>query len=222
MSTATGVEVSVQVSHWRAVRVRLLLGALLTLLPAPALAASGPWHRWRGTPTGVFRTSTVSRGEWIATNGIGQALGADTDGKHRTDYFQSFDPQGDDPTHINRDLYNALTYDFFGAHRSTHNGDYTLPAGVPDGTGEEAEVRLAADRRFVYARFLWNSLAHDSDIATLTFGTPRSPVRPWPRWPSSARWASRSSVPTSQSAGTVRRIRLSLRQPRISRSMKSR
>src|SRR3954451_21573117 len=93
--TATAMKLA---GGWETGRVRAralagVAGVLLVLLPAPALAA-GPWHRWRGTPTGVFRTATVSRGEWIATNGIGQALGANTDGKHRTDYFASFDPQG--------------------------------------------------------------------------------------------------------------------------------
>src|SRR5206468_9070817 len=87
--------------------------ALLCLLALPAAASAFDFN---GTPTGVFRTATLDHGEWIYTNGLHQARGANTDGLHRTDYFKATDPQGDDPTHINRDLHNALTYDFFGPH----------------------------------------------------------------------------------------------------------
>src|SRR4051794_2048519 len=109
--------------------------ALLTLAcAAPAASA----HDWDGEPTGVFRTATLDHGEWIYTNGLHQAKGANTDTLHRTDYFP-LNPHGDDPTHIPRDLHNALTYDAFGSDRSTHNGDYQRPtdaAKYPNGTAD--------------------------------------------------------------------------------------
>jgi pimeloyl-ACP methyl ester carboxylesterase len=162
---------------------RLVLGLLLLVLPASAQAASAP--SWNGRPTGIFRTARYDRGEWIYTNGIGQALGANTDGLHRTDYYKATDPQGDDPTHINRDIYNAVTYDAFGAHRPAHNGDYQLPTdskAYPVGTADLAEVRLAIRGDTLFVRFLWNSFPQpDAQIATLTFGDGDGTPRPWPR-----------------------------------------
>lgn len=159
--------------------IGMLAAVLAVAIPAAAAAAPA----WNGRPTGIFRTARYDRGEWIYTNGIGQALGANTDGLHRTDYFKATDPQGDDPTHINRDVYNAVTYDAFGSHRLAHNGDYQLPTDSktwPVGTADLAEVRLAVRAGSLYVRFLWNSFPRpDAQIATLTFGD--GPAHPWPR-----------------------------------------
>jgi predicted esterase len=155
---------------------------------ASAEAQTQPaWPAWAGTPGGVFRSGAYDHGEWIYTNGIHQAQGANSDALHRTDYFRSVYPTGGDPTFASRDLYNALTYDFFGSHRATHNGDYQLPtdpARWPAGTADLAELRLAADANYLYVRFLWNSFPRpDAQIATLTFTTPGATTlaRPWPR-----------------------------------------
>src|SRR3954451_12636434 len=163
--------------------MRNLCLALLCLLALPASASALDWS---GTPTGVFRTSTVDHGEWIYTNGLHQARGANTDGLHRTDYFMAVDPAGaDDPTHITCAPHNALTYDCFGSHRSTHNGDYELPQDAtkyPEGTADLAEVRLAVEGQMLHIRFEWNSFPGAStQIATLTFGSPASAQRAWPR-----------------------------------------
>ena len=161
--------------------LRLLLLCAVALGAAPSTAAA---FAFAGTPSGVFRTATIDRGEWIYTNGLHQARGANTDGLHRTDYFRAADPHGDDPTHIGRDAYNALTYDFFGAHRSTHNGDYQLPTDAeeyPEGTADLAEVRMAIEGDALHVRFLWNSFpAPDAQVATLTFGAADSAARAWP------------------------------------------
>jgi predicted esterase len=160
-----------------------VVAAVLVLAPASAQAAD--WPAWKGAPTGIFRTARYDRGEWIYTNGIQQARGANTDGLHRTDYFKAADPHGDDPTHINRDLYGALTWDFFGAHRIAHNGDYQLPtdsAKFPAGTGDLAEVRLAIKGDELFIRFLWNAFPRpDAQIATLTFAGPDAQNPFWPR-----------------------------------------
>src|SRR4051794_15900291 len=157
----------------------MTLAIAIALLAAPAAHAI----EWKGEPTGIFRTARYDRGEWIYTNGIQQARGANTDGLHRTDYFKATDPHGDDPTHINRDVYNAVTYDAFGSHRLAHNGDYQLPTDSkkwPVGTADLAEVRLAVRDGALYVHFLWNSYPRpDAQIVTLTFGG--GPAHEWPR-----------------------------------------
>ncbi|HEX6714637.1 MAG TPA: hypothetical protein VF066_14695, partial [Thermoleophilaceae bacterium] len=158
---------------------RIVLALFCLLAVAPAAHAL----EWKGQPTGIFRTARYDRGEWIYTNGIQQARGANSDGLHRTDYFKATDPHGDDPTHINRDIYNAVTYDAFGSHRAAHNGDYQLPTDdqkFPIGTADLAELRLAIKGSDLYVRFLWNSFPRpDAQIATLTFGD--GAAHPWPR-----------------------------------------
>ena len=128
----------------------------------------------------MFRTGQYSGGEWVYTNGLRQARGANSDLLERSDYFAAVKPSPVDPTSISFDLYNAFTYDFFGSHRAAHNGDYQLPDSLPAGTGEVAEVRLAIEGGDLFVRFLWNSFpAPDAQIATLTFGD--GPVAAWPR-----------------------------------------
>jgi hypothetical protein len=165
--------------------VKRFLAALLVALAVAPAAHAASWPDWTGQPTGIFRTGRYDRGEWIYTNGIQQALGANSDGLHRTDYFKATDPQGDDPTHIGRDLYDAVTYDFFGSHRAAHNGDYQLPTDskkFPVGTADLAELRLAIRGSDLYVRFLWNSFPRpDAQIATLTFARSDSQSRAWPR-----------------------------------------
>ena len=149
-------------------------------------AAPAPLHQWKAPIGGVFRSAALTGGEWVWTNGVWQARGANTDGLHRTDYFKVTSPTADQPTHIPRDVYNAVTYDFFGSHRLTHNGDFQLPADEktwPAGTGEVSEVRLAADATSLYVRLLWNSMPRvDAQLATLTFRTVGTtpPARDWP------------------------------------------
>ena len=75
----------------------------------------------------MFRTGQYSAGEWVYTNGLRQARGANSDLLERSDYFAAVKPSPVDPTSISFDLYNAFTYDFFGSHRAAHNGDYQLP-----------------------------------------------------------------------------------------------
>jgi dienelactone hydrolase len=174
--------------RWRPLLALVTITAGLLGAPARADARAQPaWPAWAGTPGGVFRSGAYDHGQWIYTNGIHQALGANSDALHRTDYFRGFYPTGGDPTFASRDLYNALTYDFFGSHRATHNGDYQLPtdpARWPEGTADLAELRLTADANYLYVRFLWNSFPRpNAQIATLTFSTAGATTlaRPWPR-----------------------------------------
>ena len=176
-------------------RPSLLLAVALAgavLLPSAGAATAEPAERaWSGTASDVFRTGTYSSGEWIYTNTLFQALGADADGLKRRDYYSAvLAPSPVDPTLASRDLYNALTYDFFGAHRAAHNGDHQLPRNPerwPDGTGEITEVRLAVDGDDLYLRFRWNSMPRpDAQIATLTFAGPAARDDPLD-WPGGAR-----------------------------------
>ena len=162
---------------------RLLSIAALALCAAPASAA-GP--AFDGTPSGVFRSAAYDRGEWIYTNGIHQANGANTDGLHRTDYFKAISVPGD-PTGDTRDISLVLTYNFFGVGRAARNGDFRLPADDerwPDGTADLAELRLALDGGDLVARFVWNAMPRpDAQIATLTFAEKGAggDARAWPR-----------------------------------------
>src|SRR3954465_2235004 len=106
--------------------MRSFLASAALLLALAPVAQASEWPAWRGEPTGIFRTARYDRGEWIYTNGIQQARGANTDGLHRTDYFKATGPPGDHPPPVPRDVYNAVTYDAFGSHRLAHNGDYQL------------------------------------------------------------------------------------------------
>ncbi|MDQ1689637.1 MAG: hypothetical protein QOK42_2612 [Frankiaceae bacterium] len=168
---------------------RLLIGATLLLTgPVAAVGAHGTapvsWPTWSGVPTDTFRTGHYSNGEWVYTNGLRQARGANADALERTDYYSAFHVAPNDPTHITDDLYNALTYDFFGSHRAAHNGDYQLPmddASWPAGTADLAEVRLKVVGPDLYVRFLWNAMPRsDAQVAVLTFGDPQSDEQPWP------------------------------------------
>ena len=164
-------------------RAAALLVLAAALLPAGARAASAP--DLGGPQSGVFRSATYDHGVWIYTNGLHQALGANTDGLHRTDYFQAIDVPGD-PTGDTNDLSKVLTYNFFGVGRAARNGDYQLPTDPkrwPDGTADLAELRLAADSTSLYVRFAWNAMPRpDAQIATLTFAPAGAPgdARPWP------------------------------------------
>ena len=166
-----------------------LAGLLLSLpvvLFAPAGAQAAGWHTWVGTPTYVFRDATYSRGEFIYTNGIFQAMGANADHLHRTEYFAASGQAAPLYSPPN-DLYRALTYDFFGSHRSTHNGDYQLPtdrAAYPDFTADVPEIRLAATATDLYVRVGFTSFPRpDAQVATITFATQGGVAgsSPWPR-----------------------------------------
>jgi predicted esterase len=160
-------------------RCLLALLSFAAILVIPTSSSAAGWHGWTGTPTDVFRTGQYSGGEWVYTNGLRQARGANSDLLERSDYYAAVKPSPVDPTAISFDLYNAFTYDFFGSHRAAHNGDYQLPDPLPAGTGEVAEVRLAIEGSDLFVRFLWNAFpTPDAQIATLTFGD--GPTTAWP------------------------------------------
>ncbi|MEA2682155.1 MAG: hypothetical protein QOK05_483 [Chloroflexota bacterium] len=161
----------------------MFLCAAAPLAGARVAAASTGWHDWTGRPTNVFRDATYDRGEFIYSNGIFQALGANSDTLHRTEYFPGTAAPIYSPPN---DLYRALTYDFFGAHRATHNGDFQLPTDrtrFPEFTADLAELRLAATSTDLYVRVQFTSFPRpDAQVATLTFASSAGlpAVLPWP------------------------------------------
>jgi predicted esterase len=135
----------------------------------------------------TFRTARYDRGEWIFTNGLHQALGANTDGLHRTDYFSAIAVPGD-PTGDTNDLSKVLTYNFFGVGRAARNGDFLLPTNTarwPDGTADLAQTRLRIEGDELVVEFVWNAMPRpDAQIATIAFAPADGAIpasRPWPR-----------------------------------------
>ena len=171
----------------------LLLGAAIAASALPAAAApktarpTGAWPAWRAPFGDVMRDTRLVRGEWVHTNTLWLANGANADGLEREDYFAANAP--DDPGRMTGDVRRALTYEFFGMGRSVTNGDHELPTDTkrwPDGTGEVAELRMQTDADELFIRVRWHSYpSPTSQLATLAFATPRSqgsqaPLRPWP------------------------------------------
>jgi hypothetical protein len=112
---------------------------------APQPACATVTRAWQGQASNIFRTGVLSQGEFIYTNGLWQARGANSDQLARTQYYAP--APADDPGFVKRDLYLAMTYDFFGSHRGTHNGDYQLPTNSeqwPEGTADLVELRMVA------------------------------------------------------------------------------
>lgn len=169
----------------------LLAAALLsTALPAssagPASSSyrpTGAWPAWRAPFGDVMRDTRLVRGEWVHTNTLWLANGANADGLEREDYFAADGP--DDPGRMTGDVRRALTYEFFGMGRSVTNGDHELPTDTkrwPDGTGEVAELRMQTDADELFVRVRWHSYpSPTTQLATLTFSRPRPPhSAPWP------------------------------------------
>ncbi|MGI8609623.1 MAG: prolyl oligopeptidase family serine peptidase [Candidatus Dormibacteria bacterium] len=170
----------------RVVTAAFLAFSVASLTTGASSAATPAWHTWTGTASNVFRDATLDRGEFIYSNGIFQAMGANADMLHRRDYYAAAGELA--PTYsAPNDLYNALTYDFFGAHRSTHNGDYQLPqdrARWPDFTADLAELRLAVEGPNLFVRMRFTSFPRpDAQVGTLTFAPASAPgaARAWPR-----------------------------------------
>ena len=151
----------------------VLIGAALPASSAPSYRPTGPWATWHVPVGGVMRDATLTRGEWVYTNTLWLALGANADGLEREDYFLAHQP--DDPLRMSGDLRRALTYEFFGMGRSVTNGDHELPTDTkrwPDGTGEVAELRMKVDADELFIRVLWHSYpSPTSQLATLTLGS---------------------------------------------------
>lgn len=157
--------------------------ALLPVLAVAHAAPTEPWPAWSTPQGGIMRHAETRLGEWVYTNTLWLAQGANADRLERDQYYADFAP--DDPGQISGDLRRALTYEFFGTGRSVTNGDHELPSdrkSWPDGTGEIAELRLRTDADELFIRVGWHSFpSPDAQIATVTFGGEAgAAARQWP------------------------------------------
>ncbi|MFT5222329.1 MAG: hypothetical protein ACI867_000628, partial [Glaciecola sp.] len=162
-----------------------LFAASTGALPASA-AATGDWPAWDGEATGQFRSWVLDDGEFIWTNGIQQARGANVDGLHHEDYWGLLATGGELPITSTTDAERHLTWGAFGVDRFATDGDAELPVDAeqwPAFTGEAAELRLTTDADEVFLRWTFTSMPRpDAQIATLTFaGQDALPVSStWP------------------------------------------
>ncbi len=162
----------------------VLLGLLV---PASAGAdPTGDWPAWDGAATGEFRTWTIDDGEFIASSGIFQSRGANTDLLHHEEYWGAIMTGGELPLDQRDDVERHLTWGAFGVDRWANDGDQELPLDEtthPDFTAELAELRVTTDADEVFLRLRWTSMpAVDAQIATVTFSNAASTAvaTPWP------------------------------------------
>ena len=85
-------------------------------MPGGTASAQTGSDGWGGVattpPTAPWTPPSTTGGTFSYTDRWGDNTGANSDGKHREDYFPG---------------QPLLTYDAFGTHRLAHNGDYVLP-----------------------------------------------------------------------------------------------
>ena len=156
--------------------------------PGPAPPPSG-WAVFDASPSGRAGQGVVFEGEFVGTDEIHFARGANADGRDHEEYYA---PGGVPPEPMpapeeQDDVYRHSTWGAFGADRAPHNGDYLLPTDTsrwPDFTADIAFLRFeaTADDLFVQIRFV-SFPAPDAQIATLTFTSVGAvpPFVPWPR-----------------------------------------
>lgn len=155
--------------------------------PGPAIPSC--LASYSAEPSGRANQGVVVRGEFVGTDEIHFARGANADGIHHEQYYAAggVPPQPQPFPVEDDDVYRQLTWGAFGTDRAAHNGDYLLPtetARWPDFTADIAFLRLKADATnlFIHLRFV-SFPAPDAQIATLTFTSKNAspPVLAWPR-----------------------------------------
>lgn len=151
--------------------------------------ATQQWAVFDEAPSGRANQGVIVNGEFIGTDEIHFARGANVDNTHHEQYWASGgtppdpapSPQEDD------DVYRHSTWGAFGTDRAAHNGDYQLPgdkAQWPDFTGDLAFVRMEADATDLYVHVRFVSFPNaTAQIATITFKTAGNvvAVNDWPQ-----------------------------------------
>jgi poly(3-hydroxybutyrate) depolymerase len=138
--------------------VAVTAAALLPGAPAWAQAAAGGWGGVATYPANrTVDTTLYDGGTWSYTDRWGDDTGANSDGKHREDYFPG---------------QPLLTYDAFGTHRLAHDGDYVLPnddTRFPELTADVVFAQARPTASGVDVRVVFSSLG-EADSAILTLG----------------------------------------------------
>jgi Prolyl oligopeptidase family len=158
--------------------VGVTLAALVpTAAPASAATGAGSWGGIATYPANrTVDTELYDGGTWSYTDRWGDDTGANSDGKHREDYFPG---------------QPLLTYDAFGAHRLAHNGDYVLPnddARFPELTADIVFAQARPTANGVDVRVVYSSLGQ-KDSAILTLGLNTTGATSTSQFPRGARLA---------------------------------
>ena len=168
---------------------RCLLGVMALCGVLSSAHAAGSWPSFDATPSGRANQGGIERGEFVGTDEIHFAAGANADGLHHDEYFAALSILDDAyPTPVETDdVIRHLSWGAFGTDRSAHNGDYLLPtdhAVWPDFTADLVYLRMTADATDLYVQLRFASFpSPTSQIATITFATSATPLanRSWPR-----------------------------------------
>jgi poly(3-hydroxybutyrate) depolymerase len=153
--------------------------------------SANSWPLFDGMPSGRANQSVIVDGEFVGTDEVHFARGANADGIYHEEYYclNPLDcPPTPQPSPVeDDDVYRHATWGAFGADRAAHNGDYLLPTDTnrwPDFTADIAFVRLEADDSDLYVHIRFVSFpAANTQIATFAFsnaGTTPT-VNAWPR-----------------------------------------
>lgn len=176
-----------------------LLGSCLLLLACDAQSPEAPtnqnitlingWPVFDAKPSGRANQGVIEQGEFVGTDEIHFARGANADGlDHEQYYATDGEPPEPMPAPVESDdVYRHSTWGAFGTDRAAHNGDYLLPTDTtrwPDFTADIGFLRFEADSEFLYLQLRFLSFpAPEAQIATLTFTSSASTpaLNPWPR-----------------------------------------
>lgn len=181
-----------------ATAVTLLLLACTDNSPAVGSANSGDdsstnkaWPDFVAPPSGRANQGVVVDGEFVGTDEVHFARGANADGIYHEEYYCTNPtdcPTTPQPSPIEEDdVYRHATWGAFGADRAAHNGDYLLPTDTstwPDFTADIAFVRMQADDEDLYVHIRFVSFpSANTQIATFTFtNAANNPsISDWPR-----------------------------------------
>jgi len=151
--------------------------------------AATAWAVFDAPPSGRANQGTIVAGEFVGTDEIHFARGANADGlDHEQYYAPGGVPPEPQPAPVeDDDVYRHSTWGAFGTDRAAHNGDYLLPTDLerwPDFTSDLAFFRMEADATDLYLQLRFVSFpAPETQIATVTITplTATPAVTPWPR-----------------------------------------
>lgn len=151
--------------------------------------ATSDWAIFDATPSGQANHGQIVNGEFVGTDEIHFARGANADGlEHEQYYAPGGVPPEPEPTPVEADdVYRHSTWGAFGTDRAAHNGDYLLPTDRerwPDFTADLGFLRLEATATDLYLQLQFVSFpSPQSQIATLTITRAGSSpeLSDWPR-----------------------------------------